>query len=90
MKSISKFVRSVSRPVMFAAVLLSLLGGAVFATPARAATITVTTTADEYGAGAGCSLREAIRAANSNAAFGGCSAGAAGADTIMFRQEPFN
>lgn len=51
---------------------------------ASAATISVTTTADEFdpaGGGAGCSLREAIQAANTDAAFGGCSAGS-GADTI--------
>ena len=49
------------------------------------ATITVTTTADENGTNpAACSLREAITAANTNAAFGGCSAGAAGLDTIGF------
>lgn len=48
-----------------------------------AATITVNTTVDENGAGANCSLREAIQAANTDAAFGGCTAGA-GADTINF------
>jgi trimeric autotransporter adhesin len=53
--------------------------------PVGAATIGVTTTADEFsdpGPGAGCSLREAIRAANTDAAYGGCSAGS-GADTIL-------
>ena len=46
---------------------------AVPAAPAHAAgTITVTTTADEYGAGAACSLREAVRTANDGANFGGC------------------
>src|SRR3954451_11338058 len=48
---------------------------------ALAASITVNTTADEYDTGAGCSLREAIQAANTDAAFGGCAAGS-GADTI--------
>ena len=43
----------------------------------EAATIPVTTTADEYGTGSGCSLREAVQAANDNAAFGGCPAGEA-------------
>src|SRR5215218_9609084 len=54
------------------------------ARPSYAAGIAVTTTADEFnttGTGAGCSLREAIQAANTDAAFGGCSAGA-GTDTI--------
>jgi CSLREA domain-containing protein len=49
---------------------------------AQAAGITVNTTTDEYGTGANCSLREAIRAANTDAAFGGCPAGS-GADTIF-------
>ena len=51
------------------------------AAPALAATILVNTTADEFGTGPGCALREAIEAANQDAAFGGCSAGS-GADTI--------
>ncbi|MBC8448725.1 MAG: CSLREA domain-containing protein [Chloroflexi bacterium] len=62
-----------------------LLAATVFLLPppvAHAAAINVTTTLDEYGsAGAGCSLREAIQAANTDAAFGGCTAGS-GADTI--------
>jgi CSLREA domain-containing protein len=48
-------------------------------------TITVTTTADEFGPNpAGCSLREAIQAANSDLAFGGCPAGS-GIDTIVLQ-----
>ncbi len=43
--------------------------------------ITVNTLVDENNTGANCSLREAITAANTNAAFGGCSAGA-GVDII--------
>jgi CSLREA domain-containing protein len=42
---------------------------------AHATLISVTTTADENGSGAACSLREAIKAANNNAPFGGCPAG---------------
>ncbi len=38
-------------------------------------TIVVTTTTDELGSGEDCSLREAIQAANTNAAYGGCSTG---------------
>ena len=46
--------------------------------PALAAsTINVNTTADENGAGAGCSLREAFKSADDNVNFGGC-AGAGG------------
>ncbi|HSH82257.1 MAG TPA: right-handed parallel beta-helix repeat-containing protein, partial [Herpetosiphonaceae bacterium] len=48
---------------------------------ADAAAVTVTTTADEYGTGSACSLREAIHAANQDIAFGGCAPGS-GADTI--------
>jgi CSLREA domain-containing protein len=47
-----------------------------------AATITVNTFADEYGTGSSCSLREAITAANTDAAFGGCPGGS-GADVIV-------
>jgi predicted outer membrane repeat protein len=57
------------------------LSMAVGAPGAVAATISPTTTADEAGVGPACSVREAVQAANTNAAFGGCPAGA-GADTI--------
>lgn len=55
------------------------------ATPAAAATIEVTTTDDEFadpGPGSGCSLREAVRAANADVPYGGCPAGD-GSDTIV-------
>ncbi|HEX8999786.1 MAG TPA: putative Ig domain-containing protein, partial [Blastocatellia bacterium] len=49
------------------------------------ATITVTTAADENGTNpGGCSLREAIQAANLDSPVGGCPAGVAGLDTIYF------
>lgn len=49
---------------------------------AGAATINVSTTADEYGENpAACSLREAISSANNDVPFGGCAAGF-GPDTI--------
>jgi len=52
---------------------------------ALAATITVTTVADENGSGPNCSLREAIASANGDADVGGCvGVGAYGADTIVF------
>jgi CSLREA domain-containing protein len=44
---------------------------------AGAATINVNTTADEFGTGSQCALREALEAAETNAAFGGCPAGSA-------------
>lgn len=49
--------------------------------PLSGSVINVTTNADEYGGGGTCSLREAITSANTNASFGGCTAGT-GADTI--------
>ena len=42
---------------------------------AGAATINVSTTADDYGANPTCSLREAIESSNTETAFGGCSTG---------------
>ena len=77
-----KFLASLTPTLVLMALTLSLIGGAINVTPAHAATITVNTTTDEFGAGASCSLREAIQAANNNVAFGGCPAGASGADTI--------
>src|SRR5262245_2125441 len=58
---------------------LALLAGPADA--ALASTVTVTTTADQFGTGPECSLREAIQAANTDAAFGGCPSGG-GSDTI--------
>jgi CSLREA domain-containing protein len=48
---------------------------------ALGAVIEPNTFSDENGGGSGCSLREAILAANTDSAFGGCPAGG-GADTI--------
>jgi CSLREA domain-containing protein len=58
-----------------AAALAALIWACLPAAPSRAAAIIVTTTADENGTGAECSLREAVRAANTNAPVGGCHAG---------------
>lgn len=57
------------------------LGVWFIARPAWAATITVTTTTDELNSDGDCSLREAIRAANTDLAVDACPAGN-GADTI--------
>lgn len=51
---------------------------------AHAASITVNTIVDEDTANANCSLREAIIAANTDVAYKGCGAGAAGMDTVSF------
>src|ERR1051326_4443643 len=61
------------RAVVLTTALLSVL--ITLARLAEAATINVTTTTDEIAANRLCSLREAIRAANLNAAIGGCPAG---------------
>ena len=64
-----------------AAFALLLALAALLAVPpsARAAsTINVTTTADENGAGTGCSLREALASANSNTNVGGCTGSGGG------------
>jgi CSLREA domain-containing protein len=59
-----------------------LLGSVAFPTSVRAdSTITVNTTDDELNTDGDCSLREAIQAANTNAAVDACTAGS-GADTI--------
>lgn len=76
-------IRFISRVGAIAASTLMLI-----APPALAATITVTTTEDEYGGGPLCSLREAIEAANTDAAFGGCPAGS-GPDTIVLKPETY-
>ncbi len=61
--------------------ILVLLGSALIVTPAHAATITVNVFTDEDTDNTNCSLREAIIAANTNAVYRGCSAGA-GSDDI--------
>ncbi|MEZ4660463.1 MAG: choice-of-anchor Q domain-containing protein [Caldilineaceae bacterium] len=66
------------------ALAIGLLGLLGVATPAYAdSVITVTTLDDGLVADAACSLREAVIAANTDAAFNGCAAGS-GADTIVF------
>jgi CSLREA domain-containing protein len=62
-----------------AALTIGVLAGPGSAT---AATITTTTTLDEYGENpATCSLREAVQAANTDTPFGGCPAGDAPSPT---------
>lgn len=61
-------------------ILLASLGAA---TTVQAALIAVTTTQDEFGEDpADCSLREAVQAAVSDTAFGGCPGGSTQLDTI--------
>jgi CSLREA domain-containing protein len=56
----------------------------VFAVDLSAATITVTGTGDTIAVDGACTLREAVTAANINAASGDCPAGTAGLDQIHF------
>ncbi|HUW11831.1 MAG TPA: CSLREA domain-containing protein, partial [Anaerolineae bacterium] len=75
-----------SRLLRFGLALLLLSGAkSAFARRAvQAGDLTVTTALDEYdisGAGTGCSIREAIQAANTDLPFGGCAEGT-GVDTI--------
>jgi CSLREA domain-containing protein len=72
-----------SARVLIAALLLASL---IFISPGvQAAALGVTTLDDELNSDGDCSLREAIEAANTNAAVDACSAGASGStDTITF------
>ena len=64
------------RPTPFLGILLAIAISAAFPLgAASAATIAVTTTTDELNADGDCSLREAIRAANTNLAVDACTAG---------------
>ncbi|MBX3692839.1 CSLREA domain-containing protein [Dokdonella sp.] len=68
------------------ALALALLAGT---SSLHAATITVNTTADQDGTGVQCSLREAITAARTNTAYGGCIAGTVD-DTIVLSDGTYN
>jgi predicted outer membrane repeat protein len=74
-----------SRKFYSVLVLVLILSASAFftASPAQAATITVTSKLDAADPGR-CRLRDAIIAANTNTATGDCSAGAVGEDTIGF------
>jgi CSLREA domain-containing protein len=77
-----RFVQAGIVALLAAGALGLMPGGAGSPAAALAATpIAVTTTADELNADGDCSLREAIQAANANAAVDACPAGS-GADTI--------
>jgi CSLREA domain-containing protein len=74
-------VRRATRTALaLAVVALTLAPGRV-----SAATITVNTTLDGIENGGTCSLREAVEAANQNAAILGCAGDTAGADTILLQ-----
>jgi CSLREA domain-containing protein len=76
------------RGFALAAGVLGLIAMLAIPGGASAATIKVTTTLDEFGepGGAGCALREAVEAANSNSKFGGCKRkGSSSTDGILLR-----
>ena len=76
--------------IIFSLIFLSVmfLSNLAMVTPVSAATIVVDTTVDEDVDNETCSLREAIRAANSDSAYKGCDAGS-GADTITLSAETY-
>jgi CSLREA domain-containing protein len=74
--------------VTITAVLAAL--GLAPAPGALGATIVVTTNADTTANDAQCSIREAIAAANTDTATGGCPAGDAGADTVALGTATYN
>jgi CSLREA domain-containing protein len=81
------FKPSVIRSALLIPVILILTGSISLPrnSPAPANAITVNTGEDQYDTDpAHCSLREAIQAANTDTAFGGCPAGS-GADTITIQ-----
>lgn len=68
-----------SRYALAALALALLLGPA-----ASAATITVTSSSDAVATDGNCTLREAVQAANTNAAVDNCAAGDPDGDTVLF------
>ena len=64
---------------------LALSAALLLALPASAATISVNTTADQFGTGRACTLREAVQTANTDRAFGGCARKGSGPDLILLR-----
>lgn len=68
---------------------LTTLCCAALSSGVEAAIITVDTPSDQFGEEpTECALREAVQAANTDAAFGGCSAGTSGPDTIFLPVRP--
>lgn len=65
----------------FLVTVVAVAGSLPFLAPARAASIGVTTATDELNNSPPCSLREAIRSANTDSSIGGCAAGS-GPDLI--------
>jgi len=70
-------------PLISLITLASVLGPAMPVRAASEATITVNKTNDELNSDGDCSLREAVRAANTNHSVDACLAGGSGTDTII-------
>jgi len=64
-----------ARSCLAGAALIGFAMAAMLPGFASGSTLNVTTQTDEYGSGAACSLREAVRSAWQSVAFGGCPAG---------------
>lgn len=84
----TRYFKAVSRlstsPHWLVILLLAMPGLTIWSAPAALAEtpIEVTTTADDFGGGVGCSLREAIQSANTGSNFGGCTGANAVHNTI--------
>ena len=70
--------------VMLISLLISLIGGAVFVTPAHAAGLVVNSLLDTTAVDSKCTLREAVQNANFNSALNPDCVGGSGVDTITF------
>jgi CSLREA domain-containing protein len=79
----TSFTSTVFSKFLNALAILALAMVALPVMPASAATITVNTTLDDNANNALCSLREAIIAANNNAAYNGCAYVGTGPDDII-------
>ena len=77
------FSSSLFNKFLTAIAILALMLAALPVTPASAATITVNVTNDENVNNGSCSLREAIIAANNNAAYNGCNYSGTGPDDVI-------
>lgn len=75
-------MRSLLELTAAAALCLSAAGAAL------GATITPTTTGDDNATNGNCTLREAVRAANANAAVDACAAGDSGSTDVIDLRAP--
>ncbi len=87
--SIFRFIlaTTIAGTIAITLLILPMPARTVSAAPVSYTIVNVTTTADEYGGGINCSLREAIKSQNDSVNFGGCVRGVVpgpgGTDTIL-------